>query len=198
VIATTVAMHDVRDAEGFVAAAIQRSGIRLAPAEREELIAEGLAIMCDLANRFEAHRAGYQQQGRFSGYAAAYLPKRMQAAWYRLHPEHQVRRDDAGKRVREFGQPAMSLHHEDMPDLVATAMLAGQDHRGEFDVIDRALARMPGWERLGARRVVDLLDQGHGTDDIARKLGMGRRAVTALQAAVGSAIYHVQTTGAAS
>lgn len=107
-----VAIHDIADAEGFVAATIERSGVKPSPAEYEELLAEGLAILYDLAAKFEPHREGYESPGRFSGFAAQFLPRKLGDAWHRLHPEHRYVTDpETGKRRWIFYPSPDSLDH---------------------------------------------------------------------------------------
>jgi hypothetical protein len=108
-LATYVALHDVQDAEGFVAATIQRSGLTLTRCEHEELLAEGIAILCELAADFEPHREGYAQAGRFSGYAARYLPRRLGDAWHRGNPHHHRIAGENGKRSWHYEAPPVSL-----------------------------------------------------------------------------------------
>ena len=108
-LATSFAIHDIRDAEGFVKATLKQSGIRFSTEEREELVCEGLAILCEMAERFEPQREGYDQPGRFSGYAARYLPGRLGRAWHRHHREHRVEVGADGKRHWVYGQAPQSL-----------------------------------------------------------------------------------------
>lgn len=91
----TTALFDVTDVEGFVAASLTRSHIITNRDEHDELIAEGITILYELAHRYQPHMPGYTTPGRFSGYAAALLPRRMQDAYYRMHPEHLARRPRA-------------------------------------------------------------------------------------------------------
>ena len=185
---------DVRDPRGFVAAAIQKSGVRPSPAQRDDLIAEGLAILCDLAGRYEPHREGYTRPGKFSGYAASLLPRRMQDAWHQMNPTLTSRDEETGKRVREFLKHT-TLDDESLPPLAATYGLV--DSPEGYDTVDRAIEAMPTWDRACARRLVSLLDDGHGTDVIARDLGMGRTDVADLQSSLASAIAQVRTMEAA-
>lgn len=109
-LATTVALHDVADVAGFVAATISRAGITAAAAEHEELMLEGLAILYTLAAAYKPRLDGYAQDGRFSGFAARYLPRKLGDAWHRLHPEHRYVTDPAtGKRGWRYGKPTISL-----------------------------------------------------------------------------------------
>jgi hypothetical protein len=197
VISRPVALHDVHDAQAFVAANIHRSGVILHDRdEREELLAEGLAILCELAGRFEPHREGYAQAGSFAGYASKYLPGRMRDAYHALHPEYLPTRTD-GRRTYDYetvGHP-MSLHHEDMPQLPATPIvLAPTSIATGWDpgpTIAAALARAPA-EYFMARRVVERIDEGFTPDEIARSLRMNRGEVSRTTAAVASALYEVQ------
>jgi hypothetical protein len=69
--------------------------------ERDELQLEGLVILYELADRFEPHRAGYAQAGRFSGYAR--LPP--EAARRRLAPIHPEHKRITGRRQARLGLP---------------------------------------------------------------------------------------------
>jgi hypothetical protein len=202
VIPTTVCLHDILDAESFVAANIAKSRVILRDQhEREELLAEGLAILLELSVRYKPHMDGYKRAGSFAGYAAAYLPGRMRDAYHALHPEHVARRDADGRRVYSYGERPMSLQHEDMPQLQATALAyampsvvgTGWD---PGPTVSAALARVPA-EFFAARRVVQDIDDGFSPDEIARRRRMNRSAVAATTAAVGSAIWQVTTQEAA-
>lgn len=102
---------------------IDSCGISYSPDEREELLAEGLVILLELAARYKPlparpgiddnagrDRISGVRGGRFSGYAAFYLPKRLGDAWHRWHPEHRYVTDPAtGRRRWQYDQPTMSL-----------------------------------------------------------------------------------------
>lgn len=201
-IPTPVCLYDILDAESFVAANIARSGVILRDRhEREDLLAEGLTILLELASRYEPHRVGYAKAGSFAGYAAKFLPGRMRDAYYALHPEHVARRDADGRRVYVFGERPMSLQHEDMPQLMATALpYALPSSVGTAwdpgPTVAAALQRVPA-EFFAARRVVQDIDDGFSPDEIARRRRMNRSAVAATTAAVGSAIFLVRSQAAA-
>lgn len=201
-IPTSVALHDIKDAESFVAANIQRSGVIVRDVhEREDLLAEGITILLELYAAYEPHREGYAQPGSFAGYAARFLPGRMRDAYYAMHPEHIARRDADGRRVYDFGERPMSLQHEDMPQLAATAYAyAMASHVGTgWDpgpTVAAALARVPA-DFFMARRVVQDIDDGFSPDEIARRRRMNRSAVAQTTAAVGSAIFEVTRLEAA-
>lgn len=112
-LATPVILHDIASAEGFVRGTIakaERGGMALEHDEREELVSEGLTILYELAGTFDAHRPGYETSGRFSGYAAMFLPRRLGDAWHRSHPEHRYVTDHStGRRVWHYDPPAVSL-----------------------------------------------------------------------------------------
>jgi hypothetical protein len=109
-----VSLHDIGDVEMFIQAQLNEwrtnAGHVLTVDEREELAAESLCILYELAARFEPHREGYAQAGRFSGFAAAYLPKKLGDAWHRRNPGHRYITDAAtGKRRWQFFLEAVSL-----------------------------------------------------------------------------------------
>lgn len=105
-----VALADIADVEGFVNATLNASGIDFQPDERDELVAEGLAILYQLHKRFEPHRAGYDGPGCFSGFAAMYLPRKLGDAWHRARPEHRYVTDPVtGKRRWAFFKAHTSL-----------------------------------------------------------------------------------------
>lgn len=105
-----VTILDIEDAEGFVAATIVRSKIKVSTHEHEELLAEGLAILFDLAQKFEPQREGYEQPGRFSGFAAQFLPRKLGDAWHKMHPEHRYVTGEDGKRRWVFFDAPTSLN----------------------------------------------------------------------------------------
>jgi hypothetical protein len=104
-----VALEDIADVEGFVNATLNASGIEFQPDERDELVCEGLAILYALHQRFERRRAGYTQDGRFSGFAAMYLPRKLGDAWHRGRPEHRYVTGPDGKRSWAFFKAHVSL-----------------------------------------------------------------------------------------
>lgn len=108
-----VAIMDVENAEAFCQRAIDRSGIPYGPDEREELLAEGLTILCELADKYRPlpARPGIDKQaGRFSGYAAMFLPRRLGDSWHKSHPNHRYVTDpETGKRGWYYGPEMLSL-----------------------------------------------------------------------------------------
>lgn len=111
-LATQVRLHDVEDVYGFVDNSLYRSGIDFESAsEREELVGEGICILYELAEKFEPQREGYSQPGRFSGYAAQFLPRRLGDAWHKRHPGHRRVTDGEGKRKWVYQPAPESLDH---------------------------------------------------------------------------------------
>lgn len=108
-----IAIGDIANAEAFVQRTIDRSGIEYSASEREELLAEGLTILCELARKYKPlpMRPGIDKQaGRFSGYAAMFLPRRLGDAWHKMHLEHRyVTNPDTGKRGWYYDSPMLSL-----------------------------------------------------------------------------------------
>lgn len=115
---------------------IDASGINYSPDEREELLAEGLVILFELARRYkplQPRHAG-EKAGRFSGYAAMFLPRRLGDAWHRWHPEHRYVTDPTtGRRRWHYDPPTMSL------DGLRNSSNTYADH-----TLDRALSRARG------------------------------------------------------
>jgi hypothetical protein len=191
-----VSMGDIRDAEGFVARTIHNSGRRLARDEFDELKAEGLVILCDLWARFEPHRPGYEKAGRFSGYAAAFLPRRLEDAYNRLHPEHRITRGQDGKREVSYGVAPVSLNGENAPDIGTQINLLGDEN---FATIDAAVRLLPIQQRLVASGVLCGMERGFSTDEIARlhRPPLDRGDVSRFRSAMASAITQVQRQEAA-
>lgn len=110
-LATRVSLHDIEDVWAFVNERLNDEfrEIDMGEDERAELVAEGLAILYQLAGRFDPRRAGHTQAGRFSGFAAFYLPKKLKTAWHRMHPEHVYVTLEGGKRSWLYLRRAESL-----------------------------------------------------------------------------------------
>lgn len=92
-----VAIWDIEDAENFVQAAIPRT-MTLTTQQRADLVAEGLAILCELAAKYQPKMDGYSQEGRFSGYAAKLLRVRMSRAWHEMNEHHVMRTTPQGRK----------------------------------------------------------------------------------------------------
>lgn len=104
-----IQVYDIRDAKNFVYTLLGWS--RLANMEfheREDLCAEGMLILLDLASKFKPHMDGYEQPGRFSGYAARFLPGKVRSAYYKMHPEHLQKTNAEGKRYYQHGEQPKS------------------------------------------------------------------------------------------
>src|SRR5262245_41708092 len=65
-------LHDVSNAEGFVASIVQRSKLELGPEDRQDLAQFLLIELWRLSQRYE-----YEGRPRFSSYAYRVLPKRI-------------------------------------------------------------------------------------------------------------------------
>ena len=141
-LATRVALHDVDDVEGFVNATLNAFEVsietKLEPQEREELVAEGLCIMYALAERYQPRRGDHTQDGRFSGFAAAFLPKKLGDAWHRMHPEHKyVTNPATGKREWLYLKASLSLD--------GIRANGGARDRGEDNSLERRLLDPKKW-----------------------------------------------------
>lgn len=112
-LATSVALHDVDDVEGFVHGTLndigRRANTNIRGEERDELVLEGLTLMYELAARYAPQEDHAQQVSRFSGYAAYLLPKKLTTAWHRLHENHRYTTRPDGKREWLYLKPAISF-----------------------------------------------------------------------------------------
>lgn len=100
--ATTTTLHDITDVQAFAYHHLQLTGLELAVAEREELHAEAVALLYEMAERWNG-------EGWFSGYASRYLPGRIISAWRKLHREHAYRTAPDGSREWVWGRTPDSL-----------------------------------------------------------------------------------------
>lgn len=106
-----IVLLDIANCEAFVQRTIDRSQITYGPAEREELLSEGLTILYELAGKYNPGVGGRDAtRSRFSGYAAMFLPRRLGDAWHKSHPNHRyVTHPDTGKRGWYYDLEAVSL-----------------------------------------------------------------------------------------
>lgn len=181
-----VAIYDVKDAQRFVAAAVHRLPFQLDQNEIEELIAEGQAILVELSNGYTSHRDGYDQPGRFSGYAAQYLPRRLIRAYHNLHETHYEARTTEGREWRQVPPPIRlddpDLNHE-LP-----AVNHEIDDNEMPDLAAQAFKYLQPWNLLVIRRLYPLWVDGYKTSDIARETGMSTIEITGHREAFAEAI----------
>jgi hypothetical protein len=107
-----IRLMDVENLEAFVQRTIDRSQIDYSPQEREELLAEGLTIAYELAGKYKPlpMRPGIDEEaGRFSGYLAMFLPRRLGDFWHKSHAEHRYVTHADGSRGWTYGAPVLSL-----------------------------------------------------------------------------------------
>lgn len=102
------AVGEIRDGYGFVVRCLGRSGVRARGEEYEEMVCEGMVILCDLAQRYDPAR-DTGPQASFAGYAWYLLPRKLKDAWHKLHPEHVLRTRDDGKRRYEYYETPVSI-----------------------------------------------------------------------------------------
>ena len=134
-----IALHDIENCEAFVRDTLRRSTLPFGDDEYEEMVAEGLLILCELSKRYRPRLDGYDTDGCFSGYAARYLPRRLGDAWHRRHPEHRrVTDPTTGRRRWHYDRPPTSL----------TAILAG-----DTGAVDSEGARRPHREEVRLRGI---------------------------------------------
>lgn len=115
-----ITIYDVEDIEGFVNDMAQLVVKFTNQEEWDELICEGIALLLNMAKNFVPWKPGYDKPGKFSGYCAAYLPRKISNAWYKMHPEHiqeTITLDDGSKKKRyRHGQAPGSLPELDGED----------------------------------------------------------------------------------
>jgi hypothetical protein len=109
-LAHPTSLGDITDVEAFVNGTLNASGIEFQPHEREDLVAEGLAILYQLHAKFDPHRPGYARPGRFSGFAAMFLPRKLGDSWHRNRPEHRYVTGPDGHREWRFFRAHTSLN----------------------------------------------------------------------------------------
>ena len=106
----TVRIWDVKEPEAFVRATIVKSKLKITDHhEREDVVAEGMAILIDLAGKFRPWIPGYAKEGSFAGYCSQYLPRKIWAAWHNMHPEHLLCMQEDGKKRYIYGEAPASL-----------------------------------------------------------------------------------------
>lgn len=121
-----IQIYDVEDIEGFVNEMVLIAKIRCdGQAERDEIVCEGIVLLLNMAKNFKPQMEGYDKPGRFSGYCAAFLPRKISNAWYKMHPEHvqeQVELGD-GRKVKRY-------RHGSRPDSIHQYLGAGNNDDG--------------------------------------------------------------------
>lgn len=94
-----VSLYDIKDVEGFVIACVKRSGSNAPPEYWDDLIAEGICLLYQMAKNYKPKMNGYDQAGKFSGYAIMWLPKQISQFWHRSQEHHLLAKDpETGKR----------------------------------------------------------------------------------------------------
>lgn len=123
---TVVSIGNVNDAEAFVRHCMKKAKIVLTEHEREDLIAEGLAILVELHQRYEPARDPGGQTGQtkgFYGYALYLLPKKLGDAWHRSNPHHVLRTQPDGTRKYEYLEQPKS-----MTELFSSELMGSDGH----------------------------------------------------------------------
>lgn len=170
-------LHDIKDPSAFVHATINRARLVLSGDEYDELHAEGVAILHKLAAEYKPHTAGHDQEGRFSGYAAMFLPRKLGDAWHRMHPEHMLVTQPSGQRRWAYRERAVSLEAIVADDPDRNDLLADRRQRADLKTrLHSALLEQAIIEVKMATGVGELLSEGATPADVAVLLGL-----TALQ-----------------
>lgn len=194
-------LYDILDPSGFVWATIRnfsrptsrRGPIVLGDDELEELHCEGLAILHKLAGDYIPRKEGYAQDGRFSGYAAQLLPRKLGDAWHRLHAEHMLITEPSGARRWRYGEKAVSLEAMLADDPDCSDLLA--DRRRDADLKSR-LHRVLYDEWCREVKVIvevgELLSEGASEADVAVMLGLTPHQVAEAVARIAPVIAKLQ------
>lgn len=171
-----VAIDDIKDSEAFVRS--QMPKVILTAELREELVSEGLRILREMEKRYEPGRNGLDPQGSsFSGYAAKYLPGKLNDAWHRLEPTHHLVTLPDGKRQWRFDEKPKSLDQmtDVDPDaagrhgtLQASDTYGGDLERRLSDALDKVLAE----DKRTTIKIGLLLGEGITGAECARTLGL--------------------------
>lgn len=103
------AIYDIEDAYAFCVMCVKRSGAKVRPHEYEDIVAEALCHLWRLSLKFEPQMEGYDQQGRFSGYAVKFLPRIIAREWHRSKENHLYRTQSDGTRRWEVLSEATTL-----------------------------------------------------------------------------------------
>jgi hypothetical protein len=187
--AAAASLHDIADVEGFVGATLERSGLRphLQPAEHEDLVAEGVCVLYELADRYEPHLPGYATAGRFSGFAARLLPNRLTDAWHAWNESHsRITAADGGRRWT-YEAPALSLDVDDPP-----LVLAGETFLEDMPRLGAALRAIEPWQQFAIARMCELVRDGYGRVEVAAMLNVSRERLAAMTERLATALEEVQ------
>lgn len=109
-----VSLHNVENCEAFVQHCMNKAkGIVLTKDQREDLLAEGLCLLVELAAKYDpakdkSARTASKTEG-FYGYALFLLPKKLSDAWHRGQEHHLLKTQPDGKRKYEYASTAKSL-----------------------------------------------------------------------------------------
>ena len=112
-----VSLGDILDAEAFVCAAIDRR-LSLTPDQREELVAEGLALLVKLHSTYKpGHGGGDPARSSFAGYASIYLRKQLGVAYGRMRAAPEAAECD--EEFLEVLDPASGVRRRWLDDEIA-------------------------------------------------------------------------------
>ena len=199
-------LHDIKDPSAFVHATINSARLVLTSEEREELHAEGMAILSKLAHEYRPHIEGHASEGRFSGYAAMYLPRKLGDAWHRLNPSHQLVThnceqlecgpdcDQNGKRRWRYGERAVSLEAIVADDPDRHGLLAGKADESDLAKRLRDALREEAERRIEVTvHVGQLLGEGATAKDAAEILGLTSEQVIGHVNDIGAVAYRLQS-----
>lgn len=138
-----VSLGDIKDAEAFVKYAIKRARVPVAQYEYDDVVCEGLLVLCRLYVMYDPSRDRGSTVRRtdgstngvasFAGYASYLLPGKIRDAWHRMHEEHLLRTQEDGTRRYEYGTSPRSLSEA-----------GSMDGHGGTDLLDSPGIRLVG------------------------------------------------------
>lgn len=164
-------LHDVADTERFVRATIaKRPGKPLSLDVRTELLAAGMLKMVELAKQYRPGFGGRDPlTSRFSGYAAVYLPRKLEDALHHLNGDTLAAMPD-GTRQWRYHEPPVSLDDPDQTQPASASPPTGQSARAEILDLRLALHQTVSDDVQIAEKVGVLLLAGYTPREIAREL----------------------------
>lgn len=144
---TQVSFHNIEDAEAVVRSIIRKGRKILTGDQMDELVSEGMRIMCKLATDYEPGKNGLDPTtSSFSGYVWKLLPGKLSDAANRLHGGHLATLPD-GSRRWHYDEPPASLERiaETRPGGLDTIRSIACDDEWQPSILDGLVAILEDW-----------------------------------------------------
>lgn len=197
-LAERTSIFNIRDAEGFVRSSLPR--VLMTADMRDELVAEGLRILTDMAARYQPGRNGQDPTtSSFSGYAGKFLPGKLRDAWHRLEGHTLTTNRDDGKREWQYPSKPVSIDATDSdsdgPQQQISALRARAHEPGVDETVQRVLAGLDELWRLEREQiagVIAALAEGVENDtQLAQDLSIAPEEVVDCRRRIRAAIPYV-------